>query len=74
MNLAPYKQLETNLKKIESIYKSIIDYTIEIEDDPKLSLTTRAYFIFNDMLYRKHRITITEKLTELSKIIGTEGN
>lgn len=75
MKLTPYKQLETDLKKIESIYKSIIDYTTEIEDDPNISLVTRGYFISNDMLFRKNRITITEKLTELSKIIGTdEGN
>lgn len=75
MNLAPYKQLETNLKKIESIYKSIIDYTTEIEDDPHITLMTRGYFILNDMLFRKHRITITDKITELSEIIRKfEGN
>lgn len=75
MNLTPYMQLETNLKKIESAYKSIIDLTSEIEDDPKISLTTRGYFVFNDLEFRKQRIMIKDKLAELSKIIGTdEGN
>ena len=66
------RQLKAHLKEIEFLYTCIIDTTMRIEDDPRLSLLTRAFFIFNDLEFRKQRIMIKDKLTELSKIIGTD--
>lgn len=63
------KQFETDLKEIESVYTRIISKIDDVEDDSKVSLTTRFMFNCLEKIFRQNRMDIQTILKELSSYI-----